>query len=151
MGKWTPADHVYFLHGSEDVKQDHYVTIARSNAYALQNDVDGLFEAELKEDNGRRYQRELKEYEVAQTQGRYVPLCDHDGWVINDPVLLKLSDDCYWLSVADSDIHLWAIAIAHERDLDIQVSDPDVSLLAVQGPKAVEVAAKLFGEQVRDG
>ena len=83
-------------------------------------------------------------------QGRYVPLCDHDGWVINDPVLLKLSDDCYWLSVADSDIHLWATAIAHERDLDIQVSEPDVSPLAVQGPKAVEVAAKLFGEQVRD-
>ena len=33
VGTWTPADHVYFLHGSQDVKQDHYVTIARSNAY----------------------------------------------------------------------------------------------------------------------
>ena len=42
VGTWMPADHLYFLHGSEDVKQDHYVTIARSNAYGLQNDVDGV-------------------------------------------------------------------------------------------------------------
>ena len=70
VGTWTPADHVYFLHGSEEVKQDHYVTIARSNAYELQNDADGSFEAELKEDNQRRYERELKEYEAAQAEGR---------------------------------------------------------------------------------
>ena len=63
VGTWTPADHVYFLHGSEDVKQDHYVTIARSNAYGLQNDVDGAFAAELNEDNQRRYERELREYD----------------------------------------------------------------------------------------
>ena len=72
VGTWTPTDHVCFLHGSEDVKQDHYITIARSNAFGLQNDADGLFEAELKEDNQRRYERELKEYEVAQTEGRKV-------------------------------------------------------------------------------
>jgi len=83
-------------------------------------------------------------------QGRYVPLCNHDGWVINDPVLLKLSDDRYWLSVADSDIHLWAAAIGQERGWDVAVSEPDVSPLAIQGPKAVEVAAALFGEKVRD-
>jgi len=83
-------------------------------------------------------------------QGRYVPLCDHDGWVINDPVLLKLTDDCYWLSVADSDIHLWAAAIGRERGLDVQVSEPDVSPLAIQGPRAAAVTAKLFGEQIRD-
>lgn len=69
-GSWTPADHIYFLHGSEDVKQDHYITIARSNAHGLQNDVEGVFEAELKDDNRRRYERELREYEVAQTEGR---------------------------------------------------------------------------------
>ena len=70
VGTWTPADHVYFLHGSEEVKQDHYVTIARSHAYELQNDADGSFEAELKEDNRLRYERELREYEAAQAEGR---------------------------------------------------------------------------------
>lgn len=83
-------------------------------------------------------------------QGRYVPLCDHEGWVINDPVLLKLTEDRYWLSVADSDIHLWAAAIARERGLDVWVSEPDVSPLAIQGPLAQDVTAKLFGEQIRD-
>lgn len=83
-------------------------------------------------------------------QGRYVPICDYDGWLINDPVLLKLADDLYWLSVADSDIHLWATAIARERGWDVVVSEPDVSPLAIQGPKAVDVAAALFGPQVRD-
>lgn len=83
-------------------------------------------------------------------QGRYVPLCDHEGWLINDPVLLKLADDRYWLSVADSDIHLWAAAIGRERRWDVAVSEPDVSPLAIQGPKAVRVAEALFGPQVRD-
>ena len=83
-------------------------------------------------------------------QGRYVPLCDHDGWVINDPVLLKLSEDCFWLSVADSDVHLWAAAIARERGWDVLVSEPDVSPLAIQGPLAVNVVATLFGEWVHE-
>ena len=83
-------------------------------------------------------------------QGRYVPLCDHDGWVINDPVLLKLSDECFWLSVADSDVHLWTAAIGRERGWEVEVTEPDVSPLAIQGPVAVDVAAKLFGDWVRD-
>lgn len=83
-------------------------------------------------------------------QGRYVPLCDHDGWLINDPVLLKLAEDRYWLSVADSDIHLWALAVARGAGLDVAVREPDVSPLAIQGPKAVGVAAALFGDWVRE-
>ncbi len=83
-------------------------------------------------------------------QGRYVPLCDHEGWLINDPVLLKLAEDRYWLSVADSDIHLWAAAIGRERRWDVAVGEPDVSPLAIQGPKAVLVAEALFGPRVRD-
>ena len=83
-------------------------------------------------------------------QGKYVPLCSHDGTLINDPILLKLSATRYWLSIADSDIHLWASAIAAERKLDVNVSHPDVSPLAVQGPKALDVVAELFGDWVRE-
>jgi aminomethyltransferase len=82
-------------------------------------------------------------------QGRYVPLCDHDGWLINDPVLLKFDETRYWLSVADSDIHLWAAAIAREKGWDVRISEPDVSPLAIQGPLAMEVAAALFGDEAR--
>jgi glycine cleavage system aminomethyltransferase T len=82
-------------------------------------------------------------------QGRYVPLCDHDGWLINDPVLLPLSQTQVWLSIADSDVGLWALAIARERGLDVTVSEPDVSPLAIQGPLAMEVAEALLGDWVR--
>jgi glycine cleavage system aminomethyltransferase T len=83
-------------------------------------------------------------------QGRYVPMCDHDGWLINDPVLLPLSDTCVWLSIADSDVALWAAAIGRERGLDVTVNEPDVSPLAIQGPRAMDVAEVLFGSWVRE-
>ncbi len=83
-------------------------------------------------------------------QGLYAPLCDHDGNLINDPVLLKLSASQYWLSIADSDITLWAKAIAAERGLSVSVTEPDVSPLAVQGPKAPDVIARLLGDWVHE-
>ena len=83
-------------------------------------------------------------------QGKYVPLCNHHGVLINDPILLKLDEDRYWLSIADSNIWFWAEAIARERDLNVEVSEPDVSPLAVQGPKAETVVASIFGDWVRD-
>ena len=83
-------------------------------------------------------------------QGRYVPICNHDGILINDPVLLKLSTEQFWLSIADSDIELWASAIAAERGLDVRVCEPDVSPLAVQGPKAAALIAQLFGKWIHE-
>jgi glycine cleavage system aminomethyltransferase T len=83
-------------------------------------------------------------------QGKYVAMCNHDGVLINDPILLKLADDRYWLSIADSNIWFWARAVAAERGLDVQVSEPDVSPMALQGPKAEDVMAHLFGDWVRD-
>ncbi len=82
-------------------------------------------------------------------QGKYVPLCNHAGTLINDPILLKLADDRYWFSIADSNIWFWARAIAAERGLDVEVGEPDVSPLAVQGPKAEDVVASIFGDWVR--
>ena len=82
-------------------------------------------------------------------QGKYVPLVNHQGVLINDPILLKLADDLYWLSIADSNIWFWARAIAAERGLRVEVSEPDVSPLAIQGPKAEDVVAHLCGDWVR--
>ncbi|MDE2444918.1 MAG: glycine cleavage system protein T [Alphaproteobacteria bacterium] len=82
-------------------------------------------------------------------QGKYVPLCNHNGIIINDPILLKLADDLYWFSIADSDIWLWASAIAAERKLNVQISEPDVSPMALQGPKAEDVVAHVLGDWVR--
>jgi aminomethyltransferase len=82
-------------------------------------------------------------------QGKYVSLCNHAGILINDPILLKLEEDRYWFSIADSNIWFWARAIAAERGLNVEVSEPDVSPLAVQGPKAEDVVAAIFGEWIR--
>ena len=82
-------------------------------------------------------------------QGKYVALCNHSGTIINDPILLKLDDDRYWLSIADSNIWFWAGAIAAERGLRVKVTEPDVSPMAIQGPKAEDVVAAIFGDWVR--
>ncbi|MEO0329584.1 MAG: glycine cleavage T C-terminal barrel domain-containing protein [Pseudomonadota bacterium] len=83
-------------------------------------------------------------------QGKYIPLCNHKGTIINDPILLKLDEDLYWFSIADSDIWFWASAIGAERGLDVDVSDPGVSPMAIQGPKAEDVVASVVGDWVRD-
>ena len=81
--------------------------------------------------------------------GWYVALCDHRGVLVNDPILLKLSEQRYWLSIADSDVLLWARCIAAEREMDVGIVEPDVSPLAVQGPLANDVIASLLGEEFR--
>jgi aminomethyltransferase len=83
-------------------------------------------------------------------QGKYVAVCNHRGVLLNDPVLLKLTDDEFWLSIADSNILFWADAIAAERGLEVAVDEPDVSPLAVQGPKAEAVVAAIFGDWVKE-
>ncbi len=82
-------------------------------------------------------------------QGKYVPLCDFDGRLINDPVLLKLNEQLVWLSIADSDMLYWARAVAALKGFDVAVSEPDVSPLAVQGPLATKVVSDLIGDWVR--
>ena len=91
--------------------------------------------------------RDLSKCQVG--QGKYVAICNHCGTIINDPILLKLADDLYWLSIADSDIWFWASAIAAERGLDVEVSEPDVSPMALQGPKAEDVVVSVLGDWVR--
>ncbi|MEM1163440.1 MAG: glycine cleavage T C-terminal barrel domain-containing protein [Pseudomonadota bacterium] len=83
-------------------------------------------------------------------QGKYAAICDHSGILINDPIVQKIAYDCYWLSIADSDIWFWARSIAGERGLEVAISEPDASPLAVQGPRAEDVIASMFGDWVRD-
>ena len=80
----------------------------------------------------------------------YVPIVDETGGMLNDPVAVKLSEDRWWISIADSDLLLWVKGIAVGYRLDVLVDEPDVSPLAVQGPKADELMARVFGDRVRD-
>lgn len=71
-------------------------------------------------------------------------------WQLNDPVILKLNHDHFWLSIADSDVLLWAKGLALGYGLDVQIDEPDVSPLAVQGPKSDDLMERIFGNAVRD-
>ena len=79
----------------------------------------------------------------------YVPLVDESGGMINDPVLLKLAEDHFWLSIADSDVLLWAKGLAVGAGIEVSIEEPDVSPLSVQGPKAEELMEKVFGNVIR--
>jgi dimethylsulfoniopropionate demethylase len=80
----------------------------------------------------------------------YVPIVDETGGMLNDPVAVKLAEDRWWVSIADSDLLYWINGVANGWRLDVLVDEPDVSPLAVQGPKADELMARVFGESVRD-
>ncbi len=80
----------------------------------------------------------------------YVPMIDKNGGILNDPVILKIAANEYWVSIADSDYLLYALGIADALNLDVVIDEPDISPLAVQGPKADDLMAKIFGPEIRN-
>ncbi|MEN8895977.1 MAG: dimethylsulfoniopropionate demethylase [Yoonia sp.] len=92
--------------------------------------------------------RDLRSMQLGQCY--YVPIVDETGGMINDPVALKLAEDRWWISIADSDMLLWVKGLAYGYRLDVLVDEPDVSPLAVQGPKADDLMAAVFGDAVRN-
>ena len=81
-------------------------------------------------------------------KGYYTPICQADGGMLNDPIALCIAEDIFWFSIADSDMLLWAAGLAHAYGMDVEVSEPDVSPLAVQGPLAESVMAEIFGDTI---
>jgi aminomethyltransferase len=88
--------------------------------------------------------RDLSKCRIGQC--KYVLITDQDGGVINDPVLLKLGENHYWLSIADSDVLLWAKGLAANAGMDVRVVEPDVSPLQLQGPKSRDILRAAFGD-----
>ena len=80
----------------------------------------------------------------------YVPMVDENGGMLNDPVLLKLEEDRYWFSIADSDLLYWIKGLAYGLKLNVKVKEPDVSPLGIQGPKAEDLMAQIIGDEIRD-
>jgi aminomethyltransferase len=92
--------------------------------------------------------RDLSNMKVGQC--KYVILVNQNGGVLNDPILLKVSEDKYWFSLADSDILFWAQGLAAETNYDIEITEPDVSPLQLQGPKSRDIMIKIFGDEIQD-
>jgi glycine cleavage system aminomethyltransferase T len=83
-------------------------------------------------------------------QGKYVPITADDGGIVNDPVLLRIEENRWWLALADSDAGLYARGVAVNSGLDVKVGEPDVYPIQVQGPKSKDVVHKLFGDAILD-
>ena len=83
-------------------------------------------------------------------QGKYAPIIAPDGGIINDPVLLRRDENTFWLCLADSDAHLYAMGLARGWGLNVTVSLPEAYPVQVQGPKAKAVMAELAGDAVLD-
>ena len=92
--------------------------------------------------------RDLSNMKVGQC--KYVILVNQNGGILNDPILLKISDDKYWFSLADSDILFWAQGLAANTNYDVEISEPDVSPLQLQGPKSKEIMIEIFGGQITE-
>ena len=80
----------------------------------------------------------------------YYPLVDQEGFLVNDPIINKLAEDRWWISIADSDVIFFAKGIASGNKFEVEIKEPNVNILAVQGPLAENLMAKLFGEEIRD-
>ncbi len=92
--------------------------------------------------------RDLSNISIGQC--KYVLITNNEGGILNDPVLLRLAENHFWLSLADSDVLLWAQGVAVNSGLNVNISEPDVSPLQLQGPTSKEIMVKLFGESIKD-
>lgn len=81
-------------------------------------------------------------------EGRYVLITDEAGGIVNDPVLLRIEENRFWLACADSDVLLWAKGVARGSGLRVELRELDVAPLQVQGPKSRELVSDLFGDRV---
>ena len=78
----------------------------------------------------------------------YCPIIDDKGNIINDPVVLRISNNRWWISIADSDVILFAKGLAIGNKFDVQISEPDVNIMAIQGPKSFKLMEKVFGDEI---
>lgn len=92
--------------------------------------------------------RDLNKCEVGQCM--YVMITDENGGIINDPVLLRLAENHFWLSLSDSDVLLWAKGLAYNSNWEVELGEPDVSPVQVQGPKSRALMQDLFGDWILD-
>ena len=87
---------------------------------------------------------------MAVGQCKYILITNSKGGIINDPVLLRLEENKYWISLADSDVLLWAQGLAVNSKFEVDISEPDVSPLQLQGPRSQDILAEILGEDIRE-
>ena len=145
---YTPYNNMYLPLVYEDLLSDYW---------ALKNDVtlwDVGCERQVEITGPDAYKlmqhltcRNLSKFKVGQCY--YVPMTNEQGGIVNDPVALRLDENHFWLSVADREVLIWVRGYAVGQKMNVTIREPDVSPLAVQGPKSFDLMADLLGDWVR--
>lgn len=144
---YTVYNHMFFPINFDDFEAEYWALVHDVTLW----DVSVERQVEITGPDAFRFTNLLTPRDLSKCavgQGKYVVITAEDGGIINDPVLLRLGENHFWLALADSDVLLWARGVALNSGLDVTIREPDVSPLQLQGPKSKEVMRALFGEAV---
>jgi aminomethyltransferase len=144
---WSVANHMYQPHSYDDPIAEYWHLIKGVTLW----DVGTERQVEISGPDAAAFVDRLTPRDVTKVapgKCRYIVVTSQEGGIVNDPVMLRLAADRYWLSCSDSDLLLWAKGIAVHAGLDVAIHEPDVSPVQIQGPKSRAVIATLFGEEI---
>jgi len=144
---WSVANHMYQPHSYDDPVSEYWHLV---NGVTLW-DVGTERQVEIYGPDAAAFIDYLTPRDLANVEPgkcRYLIITSEEGGIVNDPVMLRLAEDRYWLSSSDSDLLLWAKGVAVAVGMDVQIYEPDVSPLQIQGPNSRAVIETLFGEGI---
>lgn len=144
---WSVANHMYQPHSYDDPVTEYWQLV---NGVTLW-DVGTERQVEISGPDATAFIDRLTPRDVTKVapgKCRYIIITSEEGGIVNDPVMLRLAWDRYWLSSSDSDLLLWVKGVAISAGMDVQIHEPDVSPVQIQGPKSKAVIESLFGEEI---
>jgi len=147
--EYTTYNHMYFPVYYNTPEEDFWSLVNDVTLW----DVSVERQVEIKGSDATKFTqlltpRNLSKCEVDQC--KYVLNTNYEGGILSDPILLRLAEDHWWYSISDSDLLLWAMGVAGKDKYDIELREPDVSPLQVQGPKSKDLMTELFGSWIND-
>jgi len=147
--EYTTYNHMYFPVYYNTPEEDFWSLVNDVTLW----DVSVERQVEIKGSDASKFTQLLTPRNLsncAVDQCKYVLNTNYDGGILSDPILLRLAEDHWWYSISDSDLLLWAMGVAGKGKYDIELREPDVSPLQVQGPKSRALMTELFGSWIND-
>jgi aminomethyltransferase len=144
---YTIYNHMFLPIAYDDLEQEYWRLLRDVTIW----DVSVERNIEISGPDGFRFMSLLTPRDLTKCpvgRGRYVILTDDDGGIVNDPVLLRIEENRFWLAAADSDILLWARGVARGSGMNVEIRELDVAPLQIQGPKSRNLVQDLFGPRV---
>jgi len=144
---YTVYNHMLFPTNFDDFEAEYWHLL---NAVTLW-DVAVERNLEVQGRDGFRFAQLLTPRDLSKCavgQGKYVLITAPDGGIVNDPVMLRLGENHFWFALASSDALLYARGLAANLGWDVQLGEPDVSPVQIQGPASKDVVSAMFGEDI---